>query len=576
MSAIGIDFGTTNSVAAVYGSNGTEVIPIGQPTPDWVAMGFDKILPSVVAMDNDRHFIFGWQAKMLNEATKFEAIKRLFKEEDVAVGDDQRFHVEEVAAALFRHIRKAVLDNGVDFNSAVITVPANSRGLARYRTKVCAGLAEIQPLALINEPTAAAMALGSKHVADNQTILVFDFGRGTLDVTLLEVRDGMFFEQASAGVARLGGLDFDNRIFRHLAEESPESESWSASDKARIRLEIERAKIQLSRSEIDEVVIVDQALPGFRLTRQRLNQLVSPLIERSRPAIQRVLNDTGMSSGGIDALLLVGGTSNVPAVRQFVSEIVGLDPVSGIDPMTAVGEGAAIAAAILSGELHDTDFFVSTEHALGTVVLNSTERRLEFSQIIPRNHKLPARQTDSFFPIVDEQESVNVQVIEGDPDLPIDHPDNQILTEFSVPIDPPRPASEAAFELTYSYDVDGLLHVEAMDTKSGLPLTDRVTVSFKGSRDPRDLVAIADRIRPTVDQDIAVSGSSEPQTKESHDPRTAELINRARSKVLPFVPDEEAEELNGLVEILESADSAERSKAQSDLDQALNKYSYLF
>ena len=250
----------------------------------------------------------------------------------------------------FGHIRRRVLENGVDFTSAVITVPANSRGLARYRTKVCAGIGEIEPLALLNEPTAAAMAYSRRQVADEQTVLVFDFGGGTLDVTLLDTREGMFFEQASRGVPRLGGIDFDNAIFQDLVQHVANAGSWTTAEKNRVRVEVERAKINLSTQD-EYTILIEGLIPsGFRLTRPRFNELTRPFVERSGPAIERVLSDMRMGSGDVDTLLLVGGMSKVPAVQQFVSELVGKEPATGVDPMTAIGEGAAIAAAILTGE----------------------------------------------------------------------------------------------------------------------------------------------------------------------------------------------------------------------------------
>ncbi|TDI52565.1 MAG: Hsp70 family protein [Acidobacteria bacterium] len=573
MTSIGIDFGTTNSVAANYSADVVEVIPIGEPPSEWVAMGFDSVLPSVVALDEDRVMHFGWQAKTMATDKKFEAIKRLFKAEEIATAGGEDFLVEEVAAAIFRHIRQRILATGLDFSSAVITVPANSRGLARYRTRVCAGIGGIEPLGLINEPTAAAMAYSRRQIGEEQNVLVLDFGGGTLDVTLLDTRDGMFFEQASAGIPRLGGIDFDNAIFQDLIQHVPGAEQWTTADKNRVRLDIEMAKIALSSA--DEHTIINELIPGgFRLTRPRLNELIRPLIERSGPPIERVLNDVRMGPGDVDVLLLVGGTTNVPAVRQFVSEIVGREPATGVDPMTAIAEGAAIAAAILTGEETDSDFVVSTEHSLGTVTLNPSEGRLEFAPIIPRNQKLPAKQTETFFPIFDDQESVRVQVIEGDETQPVEHPDNVILTEFDVPIDPPRPASEAGFDVTYTYDADGLLHVDVIDAMTGATVTDRVTVTFKGARDPKDLVSIAGRVRSAVDDSTPTAPTT--AASQTEDPRTTELVNRARSKVMPFVDDAEAAVISELVDQTLEASSEELTHAQGALEEELRKYSFLW
>jgi molecular chaperone DnaK (HSP70) len=296
-------------------------------------------------------------------------------------------------------------------------------------------------------------------------------------------------------------------------------------------------------------------------------------VDRSGTAIAKVLADMRMAAGDVDVLLLVGGTSKVPAVQQYVSELVGREPAPGVDPLTAVAEGAAIAAAILTGEETQSEFVVSTEHALGTIVLDTQAVELRFSPIIARNQKLPARQTQTFYPIFDDQESVRVSVIEGDPTEPVVHPANVILTEFEVPIDPPRPVSEAGFDLTYTYDTDGLLHVDVVDAMTGAALTQSVTVAFKGARDPRELVSMAGRVRSALD------GAELPDahaTAATLDPRSHELITRARSKVVPFVDDGEAKVIQDLVQRLMDANEGERAEAQAELDSELRKYSYLW
>lgn len=574
MKAIGIDFGTTNSVAAEFTSAGPKVITIDSPPADWASLGFDKVLPSVAALDEQRNLLFGWEAKRLTTSRKCQAIKRLFQREEIATIGDEEFFVEEVAAAIFRHIRNRVISNGIDFTSAVITVPANSRGLARYRTRVCAGMAGIAPLALLNEPTAAAMAYSRRHMADAQNILVFDFGGGTLDCTILDTREGMFFEQSSKGVQRLGGIDFDNAILSAIADEVPGAERWTPTDRERIRLEVEKAKIRLSNSDTDETVIVDQALPGYRLTRPRFNELTAHLVERSREPIMRTLGDLHMTPSDIDQLLLVGGTSKLPAVRNFVAELIGKEPATGVDPMTAVAEGAAVAAAILSGDLEDSGFFVSTEHALGTVAVDPVARRLVFAPVIPRNQKLPAKQTETFFPLSDYQESVHVSVIEGDPDAELDSDQNQILTEFDVPLDPPRLMSEAGFDLTFHYDSDGLLQIDAVDSQTGRALTDQVSVSFKGARSGRDLVTMAANAESMADEGVIPEKRSRAEALRT-DPRSRDLVTKARTKVIPFLEESDASQMIALVEALENATDDALATAQEELEAALMKYSYL-
>jgi molecular chaperone DnaK (HSP70) len=565
MTALGIDFGTTNSVVAAYSQGNIEVLPIDEPPGDWSTLGFDRLLPSVFAVGDENEPLFGWAAKQ-RTTSKFEAVKRLFAQEEVVEAGGQTFVVEEVAALLFGHIKRASSAVGLNLNRAVVTVPANSRGLARYRTKLCAGMAGIEVPALINEPTAAAMAYASRTASD-RTVLVVDWGGGTLDVTVLEMVGGVFMEQVSKGVQRLGGLEFDNRFARAILETVPDSDKWSDAERGSFRLDVERAKILLSSQEETNV-----KLPSGdyrRVTRKMFEDVAKPLIERARDSIERCLADTKELGTNLDAVILVGGTSKIPAVREFVANIVNLEPALGIDPMLAVAQGAAVASAILAGELETSDFFVSTEHALGTVAVQG--RELAFSVLIPRNHKLPAKATDTYFPIADYQDSVIFRVLEGDPEKPLDDDDNVVLKEWEIPIEPPRPVAETAFEVSFEYDVDGILHVSVTDVREQRILL-QDDVSFSISKDKKTLVQMANRVSKTLEKNTL--GSSKPS--RPIDPDVQLILVRARTKVIPFVDDDEAEALRGLVSKLESASADEIGEAKQAVEVALGKYSYLF
>jgi len=568
MSIVGIDFGTTNSVVAHYAAGRVDVIRIDEPPANLEFAGFHRVLPSVFALGPGREPKFGWAAKQQGTG-KVEAVKRLFATDDSITVGVETFFVEEVAAMLFGYLRRAALAQGVDFDRAVVTVPANSRGLARYRTKLCAGLAGIEVAALINEPTAAAMAYGL-NATDDQTILVVDWGGGTLDVTILACVGGVFMEEASKGIQRLGGIDFDKAIGQHLIEDLPDAIRWSEADQGMFRLEVERAKIALSSQ--DEVTL---AIPGGgrrSLTRKKMNEWLAPLIAKGAQPIETCLADRKLSAANIDHVLLVGGTCMMPAVRDMVSDLLGREPVrSGeVDAMTAIGQGAAVAAAILSGE-HDADFFVSTEHALGTIAVNGNGEP-GFSVVIPRNHKLPAKETESFVPVRDFQDSIDFRVIEGDPVAPLDHEDNVVLKEWSVAL-PPRPAAETSLDVTYEYDVNGIVHVSVVDRSTGdLLLRDDVT--FVNGRDARQLVTMAGRAEALLD------ATDEPL----HEPVTSslpadvvELLDRARFKVSPFVPEHEAQRVEELANDLEQAAGTERCEAaMSALNETLRRYAYLY
>jgi molecular chaperone DnaK len=570
VTSVGIDFGTTNCVVATYTQNmGIAVLKIDHPPADWAGLGFDRLLPSVYGLDEQNAPKFGWEAKRLS-SRKVEAVKRLFATEETVDLGDQTIVVEEVAAYLFAHMKRASAEDGVVFNRAVVTVPANSRGRARLRTKVCAGLGGIEVMALINEPTAAAMAYGlAAH--ENKRILVFDWGGGTLDVTVLDAVDGIFWEQASSGVQRLGGLDFDRRLEQTIRESVPDADTWNEGQNAMFRLAIERAKILLSSADETNVALPNNEYR--RVTRKMFESAVRPLVERCQAPIEQCLADLHMDSGAIDALLLVGGTSKIPAVRGFVSDLLSAEPIDieKVDPLTAVGEGAAIAAAILSGELQGNDFFVSTEHALGTLVLNPLRGELEFSPIIPRNHKLPAKATASYKPVRDYQDTIHMSVIEGEPDKPLTDEVNVILKEWEVPIPNARAMADASFEITYDYDVDGILHVSIVD-----PMTDERLladdVAYSTNQDKRALVQMAGRVQAGLEGNKADTS----EVQSSSDPASTTVIERAKTKVIPFLDDEQADHLRDLVGRLQAAVDQDREPLRAELEAELSKYSYLF
>jgi molecular chaperone DnaK len=571
MTTVGIDFGTTNSVVAKWSPSGTDVLDIDRAAGEGAS---PKLMPSVFAAGTEGQALFGWAAKRA-QGRRFEAVKRLFATQQEHVTDDAGsvLAVEEVATMLFAELRRAATHAGVPASKAVVTVPANSRGLARHRTKITAGMAGLEVLALLNEPTAAAMAYASNQPG-NQQVLVFDWGGGTLDVTILRSVDGIFMEQASKGLPTKGGLDFDTRLSHAVRETIADDHTWSEVDRHIFRLTIELAKIELSTQDEIEV-----RLPNGdtrRVTRSMFEQAVQPLVEESRRPIEQCLQDLGAGPGIIDAVVMVGGTSKIPLVRRFVSELLNKDPVASVDPMTAVGEGAAIAAAILTGELATNDFFVSTEHALGTVTLSPPSSEPTFSVLIPRNHKLPATSTDRFAPLFEDQQAVTVKVIEGDPDRPVDDPDNVILAEIPVEL-PEADGSNAdrTFSITYHYDTNGILHIDVTDPFTQ-DLLQRHEISFGVTQDKRRLVHIAKRAETTLETGKVIDQASTDSTDDEVDPETASLLQRAHVKVIPFLDDDDAKPVRDAADRLQQADAEHRPTAKRELQAVLARYPYLF
>lgn len=570
MTVIGIDFGTTNSVAAIFDRGEVEVLELEEDVPaEWAPYGLTRVIPSVFAVDEHGRLTFGWEAKIGTEiqGDRFDAIKRLFaSQEDAAFGDSgNSIAVEEAATLLFAEIqRRAQTRSGVTARQAVITVPANSKGRARHRTKVCAGMGGFEVLSLINEPTAAAMAYARTH-PDARRYLVFDWGGGTLDVTILEAIDGVFIEQASSGIARSGGLDFDARLSKAITEAAGVSTEWDKAQKRQFRLEVERAKIHLSSNETVTVQI-----PGggrHTVTRRRFEEIVDPLIQESRVPIERCLRELNVGPGSIDALVLVGGTSMIPAVRNLVQDIVGTDADPDVNPMTAIAEGAAIAAAILTGENPDNDFFVSTEHALGTFALDSDAGQIVFSEIIPKSHKLPARATQTYFPVSEQQTAVSIDVVEGDPA----HEDFVVLKEWSV--DLLSAEGDRGFDLTYEYDISGILTVTAIDQDSGKVIL-QDDVAYGIATDKGELASVAKRAREAVASGTVSQSQAAPSS--ALQPESAELVQKAEQLVIPYLDADAASVITELVSQLRTSSPGTEAASREALREALQPYSFLF
>ena len=295
-----------------------------------------------------------------------------------------------------------------------------------------------------------------------------------------------------------------------------------------------------------------------------------PLLEQARNPIERCLADLNIGKGEIDAVVLVGGTCRIPAVRNFVRDLLGVELDPDINPMTAVGEGAAIAAAILSGSITDTDFFVATEHALGTYALNAETGQQRFSTLIPRGHKLPAVASDDFAPVVRETEGLTVEVIEGDPDA--ENPDFTPLKEWYVEL--PKtydPNSDRMINIEYKYDVDGILQVTVKDIDTGVVLLDD-DVSYGVAADKRGLKKLSDKAQESVR-----SGQIDNEnTVNVEDPESLTLITQARIKVLPFLDESESELIENAVVALETASASDVVELRAALSAALRPYSYLF
>ncbi|MGI5038280.1 Hsp70 family protein [Streptomyces sp. JAC128] len=477
MSATGIDFGTTNSVAAQWNGDYVEVLELGSVglDADWRRPGFEKLFPSVVGTSSTRPgTLFGWEAKLRSESA-VDACKRMLRDEQLVTIGNRRFAATTAAAGVFRSMARAAEEEATDISSAVVTVPANATGAARYRTREAARFAGITVQALLNEPTAAAISYAHALKKDG-SYLVFDWGGGTMDATLLLHRDGFFDEKASRGVNKLGGLEIDARLRRMVLDRQPRRQAWSPADERDFRLEIERSKIELSQN--DSVFVRTPDGKTVEITQQEFSTEIQDLISRALDPVEACLDDLRMDPGELTAVLMIGGSSQIPAVRTAVAEALDVVPVGAdlCDPMTAVAKGAAIASAALNREL-DSIVQVVNSHALGTVTTKPGGRRT-FSTVIPRNQTLPQIRQKTYTPTKDNLASLEVEVWEGDPDKAVDHPDNVCLTVLTLEYKKRCSAENGTFELDYTYTQDGLLEVKATLVKTGEIVLDELVSNF--------------------------------------------------------------------------------------------------
>ncbi len=467
MPFIGIDFGTSNSVVANFQFGQAEVLPNHEG---------NRCTPSIVTLRRDGSLAFGQEAReTFDETRSIRSIKRILGSSERVSLLGQNLRPEQIAVMLFSLLKKdaeAALKES--FAKAVVTIPANSKGLARNATKLCASAAGMQVLTLINEPTAAAISYGI-NTRDDQTVLVYDFGGGTLDVTILRIHHGIFEEISSKGIGKLGGDDIDlavGEIVGKRFEEKTGFDILNSPYRNPFLLAIEKAKIELSK-ETQTVARAPELVPERHLNleehldRPTLEKAMMPLVLKSGEAIDEALSRRNMTPRDIDRVLLVGGTSNIPLIRRFVAERLGgkePEPFDQVDPMTCVAQGAAIVSAILQNApgLDRYAYSVKLEHSLCANPIND-RNEVYLDPIIKRGSDIPCRFTKTYYPVADPCERVMISVFEGDIHAEPDHPENVMLAEIPWEFKPPRPQREGALEVTYEYGDDGILAVEIFD-----------------------------------------------------------------------------------------------------------------
>ena len=466
---IGIDLGTSNSAAAVLEGGKPVIIPSAEGT----TVGGGKAFPSYVAFTKDGELLVGEparrQAVTNAEATVYAVKRKMGTKEKIKIRDKE-YTPEQISAFILQKIKKdAEAFLGEPIQKAVVTAPAYFDDAQRQATKNAGEIAGLEVIRIINEPTAAALAYGLDKAGTEQKILVFDFGGGTLDVTIMDFGQGVFEVVSTSGDTHLGGTDMDDVIVDYIAAEfKKESGIDVRNDKIafnRLKEAAEKAKIELSTTLETEInlpfITADASGPKhltLKITRAKLEELIKPIVERTRGSIEQSLNDAKLAPSDIDKVIMVGGPTRMPIVQNFVENYLGKKVERGVDPMEAVAKGAAIQAGVLGGEVKDVLLLDVTPLTLGIETLGGVA-----TPLIERNTTIPTAKSQVFSTAADSQTSVEIHVLQGERPLASD---NKSLGRFILDGIPPAPRGVPQVEVTFDIDANGILKVAAKDKAS--------------------------------------------------------------------------------------------------------------